>query len=121
MSLFGRCVGLEDMTIIPVIHERSSDPDHLRSVACIPDAGSNHLLGVQTIGDRESRATDAVALAFARIVSQRYPGTSWLPVKRRRSNDGLVLPTGKVVRLIPGPTDVHAEGRIGHSAASAAN
>jgi hypothetical protein len=109
------------MTIIPVIHERSSDPDHLRSVACIPDAGSNHLLGVQTIGDRESRATDAVALAFARIVSQRYPGTSWLPVKRRRSNDGLVLPTGKVVRLIPGPTDVHAEGRIGHSAASAAN
>ena len=69
----------------------------------------------------EQRAKDVVARAFAGIVSRRYPGTSWLPVKRSGSNDGFVVPTGKVVRLLPGPADVHAESRIGHPAASAAD
>lgn len=70
--------------------------------------------------DRENAARRAVAVAFARIVAERYPGTSWLPAERSGSDDGLVVPAGKVLRLLPGPADVDAGGWIGHSAAPAA-
>jgi hypothetical protein len=66
---------------------------------------------------REDAARKAVAVAFARIVTERYPGTSWLPAERSGSDDGLVVPAGKVLRLLAGPADVNAGGRIGHPAA----
>lgn len=84
-----------------------------------PGVKNDQWAGIGSVDATKQRANDAVALAFTTIVSRRYPGTSWLPVKRSGSNDGFVVPTGKVVRLLPGPTDVHAEGGIGHPAASA--
>jgi hypothetical protein len=70
--------------------------------------------------DGNAAASKAVAVAFARIVAERYPGTSWLPVKPPRSDDRLVVPAGKVLRLLPGPANVNASGGIGHPAAPAA-
>lgn len=56
-------------------------------------------------------ATRAVAGAFARLLAERYPGTSWLPVKRGDGDGALVVPAGKVLRLLPGEADAHALGR----------
>ncbi len=70
--------------------------------------------------DCNAAASKAVAVAFARIVAERYPGTSWLPVKPPRSDDGLVVPAGKIVRLLPGPANVDTSGGIGYPAAPAA-
>jgi hypothetical protein len=50
------------------------------------------------IDDRDDAATIAVATAFARIVAERYPGTSWQPAKSSGSDD---RPAGKVIRLFP--------------------
>lgn len=86
-----------------------------------PGAENDHWAGMGSVDATERRANDAVALAFTTIVSRRYPGTSWLPVKRSGSNDGFVVPTRKVVRLLPGPTNVHAKTGVGHPAASAAD
>lgn len=72
------------------------------------------------VDDRYAVATGAVATAFARIVAERYPGTSWLPVKSSRSDDPLVVSAGKVVRLLAGPTDMDTSGGIGDSASSTA-
>lgn len=65
-------------------------------------------------------AARAVALAFARVMAERYPGTSWLPVKSSRSDDRLVVPAGKVLRLLSGPADMDTSGRVGDSASSTA-
>jgi len=65
-------------------------------------------------------AAEAVALAFARVMAERYPGTNWLPAKRGRSDDDLVVPAGKVLRLLSGPADMDTYGGIGHPAAPAA-
>lgn len=73
------------------------------------------------INDRDDAATDAVTTAFARIVAERYPGTSWLPVKASRSDDRLVVSTGKVIRLLSGPADMDTNGGIGDSASATAN
>lgn len=62
-------------------------------------------------------AADAVATTFARILAERHPGTTWLPVERSRSNDGLVVPAGKVVRLLPAPADVNTSAGIGNPTA----
>lgn len=69
---------------------------------------------------RDDAASKAVAVTFARILAERYPGTSWLPVKPPRDDDGLVVPAGKIVRLLPGPANVDTSGGIGNPAASAA-
>ena len=108
------------MATIPAIRECPSSGAHCRDVACMPDATSGHLVDIQPSGDRERQATDAVALAFARIVSQRYPGTTWLPVEPSRSHDSLVVSAGKVLRLLAGPADVDASARIGGPAAPTA-
>jgi hypothetical protein len=73
------------------------------------------------VDDRDAAATNAVATAFARIVAERYPGTSWLPVKSSRSDDRFVVPAGKVLRLLPGPTDMDTGSGIGHPAAPTAH
>lgn len=65
-------------------------------------------------------AAAAVALAFARVMAERYPGTNWLPTKRSRSDDRLVVPAGKVIRLLSGPADMDTSGGIGHPAAPTA-
>lgn len=110
------------MATLPVIRKHSSSGRaHSIDVASMSDATGGHLADIQPIGDRECQATHAVALAFARIASQRYPGTSWLPVKRSRGNDGLVVPAGKVVRLLPSPADVDTSARIGNPTAPAAH
>lgn len=70
---------------------------------------------------RNDAASKAVAVAFARIVAERYPGTSWLPVKPPRNDDGLVVPAGKVLRLLPGPANVNTSGGIGNPTAPAAH
>jgi hypothetical protein len=80
-------------------------------------AAKGHSTGIGPVD--KQRASEAVALAFAAIVSRRYQGTSWLPVKRSGSNDSFVMATGKVVRLLSGPTDAHAQTGVGHPAASA--
>lgn len=66
-------------------------------------------------------ATEAVATAFAQIVAERYPGTSWLPVKSSRKNNRFVVPAGKVIRLLPGPADMDTRGGIGHPATPTAH
>jgi hypothetical protein len=68
-----------------------------------------------------SNAADAVGFAFARVMAERYPGTIWLPVKPGRSDDGLIVPAGKVVRLLPGPADMDAGGGIGYLSAPSAH
>jgi hypothetical protein len=73
-----------------------------------PNSSNGHLAGIRSVDALQQQASDAVALAFATIVSQHYPGTSWLPVKRSGSNDSFVMPAGKVVRLLPGPANMHA-------------
>lgn len=65
--------------------------------------------------DSGDAAANAVAAAFARIVAERYPGTSWLPVKRSRGHNGLVVPAGKVLRLLPGPADMDPGACIDHA------
>jgi hypothetical protein len=65
-------------------------------------------------------AAGAVALAFARVMAERYPGTNWLPTKRGRSGDRLVVPAGKVIRLLTSPADMDPGGRIGHPTAPTA-
>jgi hypothetical protein len=60
----------------------------------------------------DPRAADAVARAFARILAERYPGTSWLPVKRDEPGAHLGVPSGKVIRLLPGPADQDPLGGV---------
>ena len=69
------------------------------------------------LGNRDD--TTRVAVAFARIVAERYPGTRWLPVKSSGGNNGFVVPAGKVLRLLPGPANVDTSGGIGHPATPA--
>lgn len=71
--------------------------------------------------DSSADGAKAVGFAFARVMAERYPGTSWLPLKPGRRDDGLVLSAGKVVRLISGPADVDAGDGIGCPAAPTAN
>ncbi len=70
---------------------------------------------------RNTAASKAVAAAFARIAAERYPGTTWLPVEPQRSDDPLVVPAGKLLRLLPGPADMNASAGIGNSAAPTAH
>jgi hypothetical protein len=70
---------------------------------------------------RHDAASKAVAAAFARIVAERYPGTTWLPLERSRSNDSFVVPAGKILRLLPGPADMNTDARIGNPTAPAAH
>ena len=49
----------------------------------------------------DPRAADAVAVTFARILAERHPGTSWLPVKRDEPGAHLGVPCRKVIRLLP--------------------
>lgn len=112
------------MATLARTHKRfpGSASARLRATERTPDASNEYVAGTQPsqVGDRERRAADAVALAFARNVSQRYPGTSWLPVKRGRSDDRLVVPAGKVLGLLSGPADMNTGGGIRHPAAPAA-
>ena len=58
------------------------------------------------VDDRDDVATNAVATAFARIVAERYPGTSWLPVKSSRSDDRDAVPSdlgGKLLLYLQSP------------------
>lgn len=66
-------------------------------------------------------AADAVAATFARIVAKRYPGTNWLPVESSRSNNRLVVPAGKIVRLFPSPADMDTCSGIGQRATTSAS
>jgi hypothetical protein len=125
MSPLRSRVGLERMAALLTTSRHIAD----RSSGCIgprksardasakrypPTRRSRH------VDDRTEVATNAVAVAFARIVAERYPGTVWLPVKRSGGHDGLVVPAGKVFRLLPAPANMDASGGIGDSAASAA-
>jgi hypothetical protein len=65
--------------------------------------------------DRAAAAANAVAAAFARILAERYPGTSWLPIESPRSEHRLVVPAGKVIRLVPGPADMDRSNGIGQA------
>lgn len=71
--------------------------------------------------ERERWATNAVAAAFAKVIAERYPGTSWLPVQRDGGGRSLSVPTRKVVRLLPGPADQDTLTGIGDAATPAAN
>jgi hypothetical protein len=68
----------------------------------------------------EHRASHAVALAFAQVIAERYPGTSWLPVERNGSNDLRGMPAGKVIRLAVSPQDQHARPGVGRPTTPAA-
>lgn len=66
------------------------------------DAGARYPTAASPHADETGEAAaNAVAGAFARIVAERYPGTSWRPVESGRSEDPLVAPAGKVIRLFP--------------------
>jgi hypothetical protein len=120
MSLFPSEVGLENMAVTTSTKEHSLEsPTHFGETMGESGTANGHSTVTGSVD--KQRAIDAVALAFAGIVSRRYPGTSWLPVKRSGNKDGFVMPTGKVVRLLPGPADMHAECGIRHPAASAAD
>jgi hypothetical protein len=75
---------------------------------------------LRSLEDRGDAASNAVAIAFARIVAERYPGTRWLPVKSCEGDNGLIVPAGKVIRLLPGPANTDTSGGIGHPATPAA-
>lgn len=121
MSILASRVGSDYMAPLATTREPPSDGSAVRlrpkksssdaRVQLYPTAArSPH------VDDRDA-ATDAVATAFARIVAERYPGTSWLPVKSSRSDDRFVVPAGKVLRLLPGPADMDTDRGIGHPAA----
>jgi hypothetical protein len=91
--------------------KRPTDPAAKRG----PKATHSH-----RVEARDNAASQSVAVAFARIVAERFPGTSWLPVEPSRNHDGLVMPAGKMLRLLPSPANVDASARIGDPAAPAA-
>lgn len=68
-----------------------------------------------------ANAAEAVAFALARVMAERYSGTSWLPVKSSRSDDRFVVPAGKVIRLLSSPADMDTSDRIRGSASSTPN
>src|SRR6202035_6064305 len=79
----------------------------------VPDAGAQGdpmTARSPHVDDCAAAAMAAAATAFARIIAERYPGTSWQPVKSSRSDDPLVVSTGKVVRLLAGPADMNTSG-----------
>jgi hypothetical protein len=125
MSPFAFLVGLECMANLVTTRRPCSDRSstHARAKKSPPDTAAKQYpptVRSRHADDRDDAATNAVAVAFARIVAERYPGTSWLPIKPSRSDNGLVVPAGKVLRLLPGPADMDTSGWIGHSAAPAA-
>lgn len=125
MSPSASRVGLECMATLVTTRTPYSDRSsaHTRRHKSAPDASAERYPTAARSphpDDRDDAATNAVATAFARIVAGRYPGTSWLPVKSSRSDDPLVVPAGKVVRLLPGPADMDTRSGIGHPAAPAA-
>jgi hypothetical protein len=95
-------------------HARAKSQRGTAANQYLPAARSRHA------DDCDDAATNAVAVAFARIVAERYPGTSWLPIEPSGSDDGLVVPAGKVLRLLAGPANMDTSGGIGHPAAPAA-
>jgi hypothetical protein len=108
----------------------TQDPclDHLSTCVGTQDDAPDTItkLGPPTTQPRHAKnsydaARNAVATAFARIVAERHPGTTWLPIERPRGNDGLVVPAGKIVRLLPGPTDINASAGVRHPTAPAAH
>lgn len=117
-------VGLECVaTFIPTQDPRSDHfSAHNDAEDEVADARTKqHLPATQPRHTKDSNdaAMSAVAAAFARIVAERHPGTTWLPIERSRGNDGLVVPAGKIVRLLPGPADMNASAGIGHPTAPA--
>lgn len=118
-------VGLECMATLVTNRRPCSDHSSARLIddKSAPDASAQrHPTATRSlhVDDRDAAATNAVAAAFARIVAERYPGTSWLPIKSGRGDDPLVVPAGKVIRLLASPADMDTSGRIGHPAAPAA-
>jgi len=120
MSPLASCVGLACMATLVTTRRSPSDGSaaHVR-----PNKGSSgastqrHPIATRPphVDDHDA-ATNAVATVFARIVADRYPGTSWLPVKSSRSEDRVVVPAGKILRLLPGPADMDTGSGIGHPA-----
>lgn len=125
MSLSALLVGLDRMATLaatrrPVSNSLSAC---VKATESAPDTGTRRNRPATQSRHSDARneaARKAVAVAFARIVAERYPGTSWLPVKPYWGNDGLIVPTGKIVRLLPDPANVNTSSRIGHPAAPAA-
>src|SRR5580704_16204648 len=125
MSPFALGVGLECMatpvtTRRPCANRSSARIGAKKSALDASAKRSQRATQFRPLGDRDDAASNAVAVAFARIVAERYPETRWLPVKPSRGNNGLVVPAGKVIRLLPGPTNVDTSRGIGHPAAPAA-
>lgn len=123
MSLLASHVGSDCMATLATTPKSPSDgsaarirPNESSSGASVQryptTARSPHL------DDRDDVATNAVATAFARIVAERYPGTSWLPVKSSWSDNRFGVPAGKVLRLLPGPADMNTCSGVEHPAPS---
>lgn len=125
MSPFALGVGLECMatpvtTRKPCANRSSTRVGAKKSTLDASAKRSRRATQFRHLGDRDDAASNAVAVAFARIVAERYPGTRWLPVKPSRGDNGLVVPAGKVIRLLPGPANVDTRSRIGHPVTPAA-
>jgi hypothetical protein len=126
MSPLASCVGSDCMATLVTTRKSPSDGSaaHARPKKSSSGASAQRYpIAARSpyVDDRGAAAANAVATAFARIIAERYPGTSWLPVKSSRSNDRFVVPAGKVLRLLPGPADMDTDSGIGHPAAPTAH
>lgn len=125
MSPLTSCVGLECMAALVTTRRPCSDRSSARNrrKPSARDASAKRYPPTtrsQQLDDRTGVATNPVAAAFARIVAERYPGTVWLPVKPSGGHNGLVMPAGKVLRLLPAPANMDTNSGIGDTAASTA-
>jgi hypothetical protein len=126
MSPFASRVGSDCMATLDPTPRPASDGSASRVRPKKNSSGASaqrHPIATRSLyaDDRGAAATNAVATAFARIIAERYPGTSWLPVKSSRSDHRFVVPAGKVLRLLPGPADMDTDGGIWHPAAPTAH